>query len=304
MGDWKKIKHLYVRAGFGLDLNQSKNKMNSNLSSEINTLFNIEEYEDIKIPPSFTKLLNKTTSMSDVMVNLRKREIEKKNKDFMTDVTLGWLDKMAGNKNPLLERMTLFWHGHFACHSKLPNLAVNQINTIRKNALGNFKDLVHAIAKDPAMILYLNNQQNNKRKPNENFARELMELFTIGIGNYTEKDIKEAGRAFTGWKADKFKGEFDFVEKQHDFGEKTFMGKTGNFNGGDIVDIILEKKEVADFISKKIYKYFVNDNVDKNNVAEISDVFYSSNYDIKKTMHFIFSSKWFYDNKNIGSITR
>jgi PAS domain-containing protein len=143
--------------------------------------------------------------------------------------------------------MTFFWHGHFACKPDFGKLSMQYLNTLRKHALGKFGDMLLAIAQDPAMIRYLNNQQNRKEKPNENFARELMELFTLGRGQYSEKDIKEAARAFTGWSSD-LRGDYLFRPMWHDYGSKTFFGKTGTFDGKDIVNIILEKPETAQFI--------------------------------------------------------
>src|SRR4029079_2946042 len=134
----------------------------------------------------------------------------------------------------------------------------------------------------------------------ENFAREVMELFTLGRGNYTENDIKEAARAFTGWSAG-LKGQFIFRRMQHDYGSKTVLGKTGNYDGDEVLDILLSQKQTAKFITKKIYKFFVNDNVDDEKVNWLADRFYQSTYDIGKLMEDIFTSDWFYDEKNIGS---
>ncbi|MEO9098760.1 MAG: DUF1800 domain-containing protein, partial [Ginsengibacter sp.] len=193
-----------------------------------------------------------------------------------------------------------FWHGHFAC--RVMNIYYQQqlLNVIRENALGNFGDLLREVSKSPAMLSFLNNQQNKKQHPNENFAREVMELFTMGRGNYTEKDVKEGARAYTGWGFN-FRGEFVERPFLHDTGSKTFLGKTGNFDGDDAIDIILEQKATATFITKKIYKYFVNENVDEEKVAFLADKFYRNNYDLKKLMNDIFFSEWFYDEKNVGT---
>ena len=164
-----------------------------------------------------------------------------KSQEQLKELNLSWIEKMTANNNPLLERLTFFWHNHFATSVPFAYLMQQQNNTIRKFALGKFSDLLFAIAKDPAMIIYLNNQQNKKTAPNENFAREVMELFTLGEGKYSENDIKEAARAFTGWNSNK-KGEFEFIAKDHDDTEKEFLGKKGNFNGDDILKIILVLK--------------------------------------------------------------
>jgi uncharacterized protein (DUF1800 family) len=156
------------------------------------------------------------------------------------------------------------------------------------------------VSKSAAMINFLNNNQNRKGHPNENFAREVMELFTIGRGHYTEMDVKEAARSFTGWGAN-VAGEFVFRRAQHDNNKKTFMGKTGNFTGDQVLDILLEQKQTARFITEKIYKYFVNELVDESQVNWLSDRFYQNNYSIQSLMKDIFSSDWFYDEKHIGS---
>jgi uncharacterized protein (DUF1800 family) len=159
--------------------------------------------------------------------------------------------------------------------------------------------MLHEVSKTAAMLNFLNNQQNRKDHPNENFAREVMELFTLGRGNYSENDIKEAARAFTGWSAG-LNGEFVFRRFQHDYGSKTFLNKTGNFDGGDVLDILLEQKQTAKFITQKVYKFFVNDSPDNEKIDWLADRFYKGNYDIGKLMEDIFTSDWFYEEKNIG----
>ena len=294
----KKIKHLYWRAGFGLSPQEWESKKNWPIKKAVDRLF-----QKAEIPKSI--VLNASISTPpQKLKDLSKEEIKELRKQERKHVGLqniDWLKRMADPKEPaLLERMTLFWHGHFACQTKGSSIAVTQLNTLRTHALGNFRELVLAIAKDPSMIRFLNNQQNRKQKPNENFARELLELFTIGRGNYTENDIKEAARAFTGWSSN-LQGQFVFRERQHDFGKKTFFGKTGSFNGEEIIDLILEKRETADFITRKIYRYFVNDIADETIVQSLSNAFYSSGYDIGQLMRTIFESDWFYLDQHIGT---
>ncbi|MFK7950218.1 MAG: DUF1800 family protein [Saprospiraceae bacterium] len=293
----KKIQHLYWRAGFGISLNELQTKSNQPIERIVNQLI-----KDAKIPTLLNGQLGKMNYESfKKMSKAQKRERRKEAVQNNMKLNALWVQQMANSKNPLLERMTLFWHGHFACINKSnPYLSENQNNTIRQYALGSFKDLVLAISKDPAMIRFLNNQQNKKNSPNENYARELMELFTIGRGNYTENDIKEAARAFTGWHSN-LKAEFYFNERQHDFGEKTFMGKTGNFDGEDIIDIILENKQTARFIATKVYRYFVNEKVNKKHIEELTETFFNADYNIETLMRKIFTSDWFYDASNIGS---
>ena len=228
------------------------------------------------------------------------RKRRQQSRDELKNLNLVWLDEMINSKAQLREKMSLFWHGHFACRVINSFFQQELLHTIRTNALSNFGDMLKAVSKSPAMLQFLNNQQNRKGKPNENFAREVMELFTMGRGNYTEKDIKEAARAFTGWGFN-LQGTFIFRKNQHDTGSKTFLGRTGNFDGDDILNILLEQPQTAVFITQKLYKYFVNETTDDKNVQWLSQRFYDNNYDIKKLLEDIYSSDWFYTEKNIGN---
>src|SRR5207245_155413 len=163
---------------------------------------------------------------------------------------------------PLRERLTLFWHNHFAtsvAKVRQPGLMQQQNALLRRHALGNFRTLLLEISRDPAMLVWLDSNNNVKGKPNENFARELMELFSLGLGHYTEKDIQEAARAFTGWHT--ASGEFLFNPAQHDGGSKTVFGKTGDWDGGDIVRLVLDRPQAARFLTRKLYREFIGEDV-------------------------------------------
>ena len=229
----------------------------------------------------------------------QKKEMKKKSRQAIKSLNVYWLNEMVKTDAQLREKMSFFWHGHFACRNLNVFFQQELLDVIRRNALGNFRDLLHEVSKTGAMLNFLNNNQNKKDHPNENFAREVMELFTMGRGNYTEDDVKETARAFTGWGANP-RGEFVFRKFQHDDGRKTVLGKTGNFDGDDVLDILLDQKQTAKFISKKIYRFFVNDDVDEQKAQWLADRFYRSDYDIGKLMENIFTSDWFYDEKNIG----
>lgn len=230
----------------------------------------------------------------------QRKEIQDMSRDALKNLNLRWLDLFINSEAQLREKMSLFWHGHFACRVNNSYFQQELLQVIRENALGNFKDLLMAVSKSAAMLQFLNNQQNRKQHPNENFAREVMELFTMGRGNYSENDVKEAARAFTGWGFNA-QGEFMFRRNQHDDSSKTVLNKTGNFDGDDIINMLLDQKQTAKFITKKIYKYFVNDTVDDVRVEWLSNRFYQSGYDIKKLLEDIYTSDWFYAEKNIGT---
>jgi uncharacterized protein (DUF1800 family) len=228
-----------------------------------------------------------------------KKNIQQQQRQAIKSLNLLWLENMVDSDQQLREKMAFFWHGHFASRNLNVFFQQQLLDVIRQNALESFRDLLHEVSKSAAMLNFLNANQNKKDHPNENFAREVMELFTLGRGNYTENDIKEAARAFTGWGAN-IKGEFVFRKFTHDDGNKTVLGKTGNFDGDNVLDILLEQKQTANYITQKVYRFFVNENVDKDKVQWLADRFYKSDYDIAKLMEDIFTSDWFYDEKNIG----
>ena len=288
------IKHLYNRIGFGITPKEVKRLSKKSKKKVINELFSSSNTTtNLSVDISFLEGINYKDYKK------RRRELQKISRNKVKEFSFAWFERLNHPTEILREKMTLFWANHFVCESKNILFVDSYNNLLRKNALGNFRDFTKKISKEAAMLGYLNNKQNKKKSPNENFSRELMELFTLGQDQYTEKDIKEAARAFTGYNH-KFRGEFSFREKHHDKNEKTFFGKTGNFNGDDIIDLILEKKQCARFISEKIYTYFINENINKKHIDEMVTVFYKD-YDIEKLMHYVLSSKWFYADENIGA---
>jgi Protein of unknown function (DUF1800) len=229
-----------------------------------------------------------------------RKQIRKQSQQDIKSLNLAWLNEMVVGDAQLREKMSLFWHGHFA--SRTINVFHQQtlLDTIRRNALGNFGELLREVSKSAAMINFLNNNQNRKDHPNENFAREVMELFTMGRGNYTEQDVKEAARAFTGWGVNP-QGDFQFRIRQHDEGEKVVLGKSGRFDGDEVLNILLEQHSTARFVTRKLYRYLVNEQVDDAHADWLASRFFQSNYDIKGLLQDIFGSEWFYDDHNIGS---
>ncbi len=292
----KHLQHLYNRIGFGitpLELQKLKGKTENQI---INSLFKqSEKVSPITIDTSFISNLTK----EDLKNKKKRRELMKISRKKITELNQAWLQRLYNPSEILREKMTLFWANHFVCEDKNVLFSQQYNNTLRKNALGNFRDFIKVVSKEPAMLRYLNNKQNKKKSPNENFARELMELFTLGQGNYTEQDIKESARAFTGYNHN-FKGDFKLRKRQHDEDEKIFLGETGYFDGDDIIDIILEQKPCAQFICEKIYRYFVNETINTNHINKMILVFYPK-YNIEELMRLVLTSDWFYSEENIGS---
>ena len=215
---------------------------------------------------------------------------------------LWWANRMLATPRPLEEKLTLFWHGHFAtAQNKVRDsrMMYQQNRMLRANASGRLRDLLVGILTDPAMLVYLDNGENVKSHPNENFGRELLELFTMGVGNYTERDVREAARAFTGWTNDVLT--FTFHAPQHDYGEKTFLGGTGPLNGQDIIDAILAQRVTGEFVASKLYRYFVREDVPAAVRAELGRSFRQSGYQIKPLLKRIFLSKDFYGAGSYGT---
>ncbi|MDN5203248.1 DUF1800 domain-containing protein [Fulvivirgaceae bacterium BMA10] len=285
-----------ARAAFGQRIIQYH--ANTNLEETIKKTFtDAKRYQSIElISHAQYDELRRSMTLNGSKI----REVIKRSREKIKSINIAWIDQLTDPDMALREKMTLFWHDHFACRSNNAYFVQKQNNTIRKHALGKFGDLLTAVSQDAAMLQFLNNQQNRKSQPNENFARELLELFTLGRGHYTEPDIKEAARALTGWGFN-LQGEFVFRKRVHDYGQKTFLGRKGNFDGEDILSIILEEKQTARFLTEKIYQYFVNDQIDPEITEVLAMRFYDSGYNIELLLKEIFTSAWFYDPGNVGN---
>lgn len=217
------------------------------------------------------------------------------------DFTNWWVERMLQGHDPLGERMTLFWHGHFTSSmSDVRNsyAMILQNELFREQGMGRFGPLLRAIARDPAMLEYLDNRSNVKESPNENFARELLELFTLGEGNYTEKDIKEAARAFTGWT--ERRTEFVLRKGEHDFGPKAFMGRKGKFGGEEVLDIVLEQEQCARFVAGKLIAYFEGQEPSAERLEEYTRSFRESDLHVGQLLEKLFMDPEFYREEVIG----
>jgi len=217
-------------------------------------------------------------------------------------VAAWWADRMVSTDRPLQEKMALFWHGHFATGAdKVRDYRkmLVQLELFHQKGTGNFRELLIAVAQDPAMLVFLDAGQNVKGAPNENFGREVMELFTMGVGNYSEHDIREAARAFTGWTNDDLRFKLD--EAKHDTGEKEFLGRRGNFDGVDILNIILDQKVTANFIAGKIYRYFARDDLSPVLQERLGAVLRENDYELRPLLRTIFLSRDFYSEPSVGT---
>ncbi|MGU7773164.1 DUF1800 domain-containing protein [Burkholderia sp. MR1-5-21] len=218
-----------------------------------------------------------------------------------------WVNEMVVTPSPLTERMTLFWHGHFTSGQDkvpYPQTMAAQNALLRREALGNFGTLLHAVARDPAMLQYLDGASNRKGRPNENFAREVMELFTLGEGHYTQRDVTEAARAMTGWTTDPDTLRFVVRPEWHDAGDKTILGETGPFDGDGFLDVLLARPETARFIAAKLWREFVSDTPEPRALETVTGRFRASGYEIGAALDALWSTDAFWDPRNRGVLVK
>src|SRR5260221_7120314 len=253
--------------------------------------------DEAPIPPARRQQMTQEERMSE----------QRRNVEHAFELREWWFREMLTTSSPLTEKMTLFWHNHFATSQqkvRFAPLIYQQNITLRRNALGNFGTLLHEVARDPAMLIYLDGANSRKDQPNENFAREVMELFTLGEGHYSEQDIKEAARAFTGWSIDRETGKFMFRRGIHDYGNKAVFGHSGNFEGDQILDMLLAKPETAQFITRKLWREFISPEPDEAEVKRMAAIFQGSGYNIAKLMRTILTSDAFYVPENRAALIK
>jgi uncharacterized protein (DUF1800 family) len=258
-----RVAHLLRRAGFG------------------STEAELDEYAALGFAGTLDRLVN-YERVDDSALESRLQSMQIDASSF-EGARLWWLARMLYTRRPLQEKMALFWHNHFVSASskvRTADLMLQQIQLFREHALGNFEVLLQRITRDPAMLYYLDNKENKKGAPNENYAREVMELFTVGIGNYTEEDIKEAARAFTGYTSNR-ESVYVFNAEEHDDGLKTFMGETRAWDADDILAHLVRHPATARYLSTKLFRYFVHDQPPPESIDRLAGLFVSSGFSIR-----------------------
>jgi len=299
-----KLIHLYNRAGFGLSPNGFLSAQKRGLEGEVERMMKhaIEEREIKVLEESpFAKYRDQMGNGRNGAMRQKVQKEVRESRAKIRDMNIQWMDQLVDSSTFIREKMTLFWHDHFGVRNLVGYYAQEHNNTLRKHALGKYGDLLMAVTKDPAMLQFLNNQQNVKRKPNENYARELLELFTLGRGHYSEQDIKGAARAFTGWGHDRFSGEFRFRRFQHDEDTKAFMGKSGNLDGDDILNILLENRQTSHFLAAKLYQYYVSDTPDEGIIDLMAKRLFKTDYNMGDLLQYVFESDWYYEDRFVNS---
>lgn len=280
--------HLWRRAGFGATARQVHETAERGLDAALDDFLDLDREEgDLE------------------------RDLERLSADVFDlannadDVRCWWLYRMVNARRPLREKLTLFWHGHFATSIAKVDRAswmLEQNRTLRRLAAAPFREILLAMSRDPAMLVWLDGNTNRKGRPNENYARELMELFGLGIGAYTEEDVREAARAFTGWGV--AEGAFRFDPRQHDAGEKLVLGARGALDGGDVAALVAEHPASPEFLARKLCRFFVNDDPDPAYVRRVAEASRRSGGQVRAMVEAIFRDPDFFAEENVRAIVK
>jgi uncharacterized protein (DUF1800 family) len=301
--------HLLNRAGFGGSPAEIEKLAALGPEKAVSHLVDYENIPDDTSAPSWAKpdperaeKLRTARQASEEERRKFQREEQQKQRQHSVQLRGWWLERMANGPRPLQEKMTLFWHGHFATSMEKVRdayLMWRQNDLFRRFATGNWLEMLVQVSKDPAMLIWLDQAQSRKAHPNENFARELMELFTLGEGHYTEKDVTEAARALTGWSYDRPNQEFIERPFIHDNGTKTVLGRTGNLDGQEVLEQILAQPQAAHFITAKLWKFVAAEEPSEELVSQLAALFRREGNNFKPLLRAMFSSKEFYSESII-----
>jgi uncharacterized protein (DUF1800 family) len=309
--DQRQAAHLLRRAGFGGTPDEVIAMSHMQPHDAVESLIHFPDTSRLPGPDDVYDPLPDLMGirlLDDMARREKQSESRKAQTQSIQSMQMWWLNRMLTTPAPLQEKMTFFFHGHFTTAAVekgvWPTYVWTQNQLFRSSALGNLRDLTLAVSKDPAMLLYLDNAQSNKSHPNENYARELMELFTLGHGNYSEEDIRQSARAFTGWTIDRATGTFTFNPRIHDTGTKTFLGQTGNFDGGDIVEIIYRQPACARFWSQALLNSFVYNDPEPELVDAFARVIERNNYNLAPVMSTLFNSNVFFSPRAYRALVK
>ncbi|HVK59518.1 MAG TPA: DUF1800 domain-containing protein [Candidatus Kapabacteria bacterium] len=296
--------HLLNRAGFGGTPAEIEKLTALGPEKAIDSLLNFESIPDATQNPQWAKVdpdrFNKYKTMRDATPEQKqemRREEQRSQRNELQELRQWWLERMARGPRPLQEKLVLFWHGHFATSAqkvKDSYLMWKQNEVFRRHGSSDWLTLLTEVSKDPAMLVWLDQAQSRKQHPNENFAREVMELFSLGEGHYTEKDITEAARAFTGWSYDRLNQDFIYRRNQHDDGPKTIFGKTGAFSGDDVLKLIVSQPQTSRFIARKLWTFFAAEKVSEGLIETLAVIFRANRLQFRPLLRAMFLSEEFY----------
>ncbi len=299
--------HLLNRAGFGARPEEIEEAAGRGLTATLDRLFEFHRTRPPVPPPEWWTPESDRKPDRSAWQGLSEEERREKQAELgradaqrLLELRGWWLERMRSGPYPLQEKLTLFWHGHFATgQSKVRSAYMmwRQNQTLREHAAGNWREMLRAISRDPAMLVWLDTARSRRRSPNENYARELMELFTLGEGNYTETDIREAARAFTGWTLEANRFAFRHRPKDHDPGVKTVLGVTGALDGDGAIDAILAQPQAAAHLARRLWDYFVSPDPDPAAVDALAETLRAERYELEPALRALFSSRIFHSER-------
>ena len=319
-GPWsgRHAAHLLRRAGFGASSDEAARLAGMPMHQAVDSIVHFPSTGALPAPPplydarqaiiqnfpgAIRAFMGDDTARREFAKELRKHE-----RESVIALQRWWLERMLTTPAPLQEKMTLYFHGHFTTATiqkgVTPQMTYNQNQLFRDNALGNLRELTWKASTDPAMLIYLDNARSDPQHPNENYARELMELFTLGVDHYTENDIRESARAWTGWIVPRRTQQAMFVASRHDNGSKTFLGQTGNFNGRDIVDIIYRQPACAEFWANSLLNFFVYNSPEPPLVDAVAALIRKNDYNLLPVMSTLLRSNLFYSDRAYRALVK
>ena len=300
-------RHLLYRTSFAATPAEIDAYARLNREQAVAKLLAIASIDAVTPPPAWATGPFQSMRVPREATQAERQALQRDRREKGIELRTWWLEEMRVTPSPITEKMTLFWHNHFVSSDqkvRSPQLMHRQNALLRRHSLGSFSRMLHEAARDPAMVIYLDSASNRKGQPNENFAREVMELFTLGEGHYSEHDVKEAARAFTGWGVDVDRGEFVFRALQHDEGSKTLLGRTGNLGGEDVLNQLLAHPRTAEYIVEKLWREFVSPRPDAAEVKRVASRFRDSNYEIRVALKELLTSDAFYAPQNRATLVK
>ena len=315
--DERSAAHLLRRAGFGGTPDEVRRYASMSVGAAVESLVRFPAAAAQQAPPNDVYSPVSTLSqygargLRALPADQRKalnRSIRRDEVGSILSMQLWWLNRMLNSPAPLQEKMTLYFHGHFTTAAVKkgvsPAMVYNQNQLFRANALGNVRELTRAVSKDPAMLVYLDNDANFKLHPNENYARELMELFTLGVDHYTEDDVRNSARAWTGWRYNRFTETAQFAPFLHDDGTKTFLGQTGNFTGDDVVNIIFAQPQCARFFAESLIDAFVYNDPEPELIDGVARLLRKHDFELAPVISAILRSNVFYSQRAYRALVK
>ena len=300
-------RHLLARTGFGGTIEEIRATAALSRTTAVDRILAEVRTESLLPPPAFLDLPRSERTLPRGASREERQAFQRVRRQHGQQLRSWWVGEMSLTDSPLTETLTLFWHDHFVSEMRKvrsPELMWRQNTLLRQHAAGSFRTLLREISIDPAMVIYLDSQQNRRGAPNENYARELYELFTLGEGHYSEADIRETARALTGYRVNRLTGTTNFVRRFHDDGEKTIFGETGRHGLDEVIDLVLARPRTATFIVEELWRAFVSPDLDAAEITRLAQLLRDGDYELAPLLRAMFLCDAFWAETNRGALFR